>query len=121
MRSTDDRTQTRRQPLKSRLLIRAVAIDLDGTLLDTVGVLAAAINAMLAHVGHSDSIPFDHRNVMASLSTRSLPENAVRNMVGKGLANLVNKALAAAIGHEPSPELAAHALAVYQECYLEVL
>src|SRR5258706_15586682 len=100
----------RHATLSSTTVIRAVAIDLDGTLLDTVGELAAAINAMLTRVGDHDSTPLQHKDVLAELSTRSLPENAVRNMVGKGLANLVGKALTAALGHEPSPELAAHAL-----------
>jgi phosphoglycolate phosphatase len=101
--------------------IRAVAIDLDGTLLDTVGELATAINTTLERLAHPDAAPIVHRDIAALLAARSLPENAVRNMIGKGMANLVRQALAAALGHEPSPELAAHALTVYQECYYEVL
>jgi phosphoglycolate phosphatase len=103
------------------MFTRAVAIDLDGTLLDTVGELATAINMMLVKVGHPSAMPIEHRAVLEAIANRELPEAAVRNMVGKGLANLVTQALTAALGHAPSPELAAHALGVYQECYLEVL
>jgi phosphoglycolate phosphatase len=107
--------------MKTPPLLRAVAIDLDGTLLDTVGEIAAAVDAMLDRVGHPGAMPGEHTAVLAALSTRSLPENAVRNMIGKGMANLVTQALTTAIGHPPSPELAADALGIYQECYLEVL
>lgn len=57
---------------------RAVVFDLDGTLVDTIGDLTAALNATLAE--------FD------------LPphgQDAVRNMVGGGLAKLLERALAA--------------------------
>src|SRR5450756_469065 len=101
--------------------IRAVAIDLDGTLLDSIGELVAAVNAMLERLGHAASPPVDQQAVIANLKVSALPGPAVRNMVGKGMANLVNKALTAAIGREPTPELVAHALTVYQECYFALL
>jgi phosphoglycolate phosphatase len=101
--------------------IRAVAIDLDGTLLDTVGELAAAINAMLARLGRAAAAPDDQRMVIAALKVSALPDATVRNMVGKGMPNLVNRALTAAMGEEPAPELSAHALAIYQECYFALL
>jgi phosphoglycolate phosphatase len=101
--------------------IRAVAIDLDGTLLDTIGELAAAVNAMLERLGHAASAPVGQQAAIADLKLSALPGQAVRSMVGKGMANLVNKALAAATGREPTPELAAHALVVYQECYFALL
>lgn len=101
--------------------IRAVAIDLDGTLLDTVGELATAINTMLERLATTEATPHAHPEIARLLSTRTLPGAAVRNMIGKGLANLVRQALVAAIGREPSHEMAEHALGVYQECYFEIL
>ena len=53
-----------------------VAIDLDGTLLDTVADLTAAVNAMLADFGRPP-----------------LPEATVRSYVGKGARILVHRAL----------------------------
>ena len=55
-----------------RLRIRAIAFDLDGTLLDTIHDLAAAINMMLDRLGLAP-----------------LPKETIRVMVGKGIANLV--------------------------------
>ena len=57
---------------------RAVIFDLDGTLVDTVGDLAAALNATLAERG----LPYH-------------PVEAVRTMVGGGLAKLLDRALEA--------------------------
>ena len=59
-------------------LRRAVVFDLDGTLVDTIGDLAAALNRTLAEV---DLPPH--------------PESTVRTMVGGGLAKLLERALAA--------------------------
>ncbi len=67
-----------------RLDVSAIAFDLDGTLLDTVHDLAAAVNALLAELGHSP-----------------LPKDAVGAMIGKGVANLVRRALALALGVSP--------------------
>ena len=64
--------------------VGAIAFDLDGTLLDTVHELAAAVNALLAELGHP---PLD--------------EEAVGAMIGKGMANLVRRALARATGISP--------------------
>ena len=60
--------------------VSAIAFDLDGTLLDTVHDLAAAVNAMLADLGHAP-----------------LRKDTIRVMIGKGLPNLVRRALAAAM------------------------
>lgn len=57
-------------------MIRAVLLDLDGTLLDTAPDLAAAANAMLADLGLA-----------------ALQESAVRDFVGKGIDHLVRRCL----------------------------
>ncbi|MDR0379493.1 MAG: phosphoglycolate phosphatase [Candidatus Accumulibacter sp.] len=57
--------------------VRAVLFDLDGTLLDTVPDLHAAVNATLADLGRP-----------------ALPEDAVRRYVGRGMVNLIKRVLA---------------------------
>ena len=69
----------------ARIRVRAIAFDLDGTLLDTIHDLATAINLMLAR-----------------LNRPALPKDTIRAMVGKGMANLVRRALAAAQGSPPT-------------------
>lgn len=59
------------------LAIRAVLIDLDGTLLDTVLDLHAAANAMLRDLGRSE-----------------VSVESIRNYVGRGIPNLVKRVLA---------------------------
>lgn len=58
------------------LKTRAVLLDLDGTLLDTVPDLAAAVNAMLAGQG-----------------LKPLPAAAIRDYIGKGIPHLVERCL----------------------------
>jgi phosphoglycolate phosphatase len=60
-------------------MIKAVLIDLDGTLLDTAPDLAAAANAMLAEHG-----------------LEPLPAQAVRDFIGRGIPHLVERCLQAA-------------------------
>lgn len=83
--------------------VSAVAFDLDGTLLDTIHDLAAAVNALLAELGHP-----------------LLPKDTIRALVGKGMPNLVRRALALATDASPAAieeaELA-DALARYQAHY----
>ena len=83
--------------------VGGVAFDLDGTLLDTVHDLAAAVNELLAERGHAP-----------------LAKDHIRSLVGKGMANLVRRALAGA--HGVAPETIADdeveaALAIYQARY----
>lgn len=80
--------------------VRAVAFDLDGTLLDTIHDLAAAVNALLRETG-----------------LRALPKEAIRNLVGKGMANLVGRAIEVARGTPPDPAEVAALLARYQTIY----
>ena len=56
------------------LAVKAVLIDLDGTLLDTVDDLADAINAMLVELGRA-----------------ALPVSVVRDYLGKGILHLVRQ------------------------------
>ena len=74
-------------------MIKAVLLDLDGTLLDTVPDLAAAANAMLA----------DH-------GLAPLPAARVRDFVGGGIPRLVERCLHAAGVEHPAARLepAAH-------------
>ena len=78
-------------------------IDLDGTLLDTVTDLAVAVNLMLAELGRP-----------------ALDEVEVRTFVGKGIANLVKRALAGALNGEPDAALFERAMPVYMDCYDKV-
>lgn len=88
---------------KFPLPVKAVTIDLDGTLLDTVKDLAVAVNLMLLQLGRP---PLD--------------EALVRTFVGKGIPNLVRRALAGALSGEPDPALLERALPLYLDCYQSV-
>jgi phosphoglycolate phosphatase len=72
-------------------------------MLDTVADLAVAVNLMLAKLGRG---PLD--------------EALVRNFVGKGIANLVQRALVGAMEGEVDPNLFARAMPVYLDCYESV-
>ena len=85
------------------LPVKAVMIDLDGTMLDTVADLAVAVNLMLAELGRAP-----------------LAEGQVRNFVGKGIANLVGRALTRAMSAEPDAALFERALPLYLDCYERV-
>jgi phosphoglycolate phosphatase len=61
--------------------VGAIAIDLDGTLLDTIHDLSAALNLLLAELGYE-----------------ALPNVEIRAMIGKGMAHLVRRSLARVTG-----------------------
>jgi phosphoglycolate phosphatase len=84
--------------------IAGVAFDLDGTLLDTIHDLAAAVNALLRERGWAP-----------------LPKDAIRDLVGKGMANLVGRAVEAARGTRPDVAEVASLLQRYQQLYAEQL
>lgn len=84
---------------------RAAAFDLDGTLIDTMGDLAAAVNLMLGMLG-----------------ARELPEVRVRALVGNGVEQLVVRALAESLGSLPSHSAQrSAALALFRRLYLQGL
>ena len=85
------------------LRVKAVAVDLDGTMLDTVEDLAIAVNMMLERIGRA---PLD--------------QTLVRNFVGKGINNLVERSLVGALEGKPDPALYEKALPIYMACYAEV-
>ena len=85
------------------LPVKAVMIDLDGTLLDTAKDLAVAVNLMLKQLGR-----------------QPLDETLVRTFVGKGIPNLVKRALAGALSGEPDAALLERALPLYLDCYAGV-
>jgi phosphoglycolate phosphatase len=84
--------------------VDAVAFDLDGTLLDTVHDIAAAVNLMFGELGLSP-----------------LPVDAVRSMVGKGVADLLAKALTHARGALPREGEVADLLPRFGQGYASIL
>jgi len=84
--------------------IRAIAFDLDGTLVDSAPDLAAAANAMLATLGYA-----------------SLPERRIALAIGDGVERLVAAVLAESEGHEPKPAALATATEVFRRHYAERL
>jgi phosphoglycolate phosphatase len=82
--------------------LRAVLVDLDGTLADTAGDLAAAANRMLAELG---------------LPQRTTHE--VATFVGKGIARLVERCLTGDLERKADPALLQRALAAFAPAYDE--
>jgi phosphoglycolate phosphatase len=85
------------------LSVKAVTIDLDGTLLDTIPDLAAAANLMLAE-----------------LRRPALDVELIRTFVGKGIARLVERTLDASANGSNEPELRQRALGIFERHYTEV-
>ncbi|MEP7329431.1 MAG: phosphoglycolate phosphatase [Betaproteobacteria bacterium] len=85
-------------------VVDAVAFDLDGTLLDTIHDIATAVNVLLVE---------EH--------LAPLPKDAVRDLVGKGMHNLLSRALALR-GAPPRDDASmAQLLTRYQVHYASVL
>ena len=89
--------------LSTPLPVKAVMIDLDGTLLDTIPDLAVAANLMLTE-----------------LHMPALPEAAIRNFVGKGISNLIERTLTNSMDGKPAAALFEQALPIYDRCYKAV-
>jgi phosphoglycolate phosphatase len=85
------------------LPVKAVMIDLDGTLVDSIPDLAAAANMMLAELGRP-----------------ALDVERIRTFVGKGIPRLVERTLCDGIDATPEPALMARALPVFERCYADV-
>lgn len=83
--------------------VEAVLIDLDGTLVDTMGDFAAALNPVLVQLG-----------------APVLPPEAIVQMVGKGSENLVRKALLSHFDAATTEALFDDALAAYQDSYRSI-
>ena len=81
-------------------MIRAVLIDLDGTLVDTAGDLAEAANRMLAALGRPPC-------TVAQVQT----------FVGKGIARLVERCLAGSLEARVDPRLLGRALELFGTAY----
>lgn len=90
--------------VKFPLLVKAVMIDLDGTLLDTAGDLAAAANMMLRELNRPE-----------------LPVEVIRSYIGKGVQRLVKRTLSGSLDGEPDPELFKRAMPVYERDYAKTL
>lgn len=82
------------------LAVRAVVIDLDGTLLDSAPDLARAANRMLAE-----------------LRLPALELEVIKSFIGNGIVNLVRRSLGAAGGKVPDEDECAHALAIFSGHY----
>jgi phosphoglycolate phosphatase len=87
-----------------RLPISAVALDLDGTMLDTATDIAAAVDATLAQLGHP-----------------AQGVEAVRGMIGRGVVQLLRSALIRSSGAEPPEELIARGREIFYSEYRESL
>jgi phosphoglycolate phosphatase len=85
------------------LPVKAVTIDLDGTLLDTIPDLAVAANEMLKALGRP-----------------ALEESLIRTFVGKGIPKLVERVLAGGLDGQVDPALFERALPIYERCYAAV-
>ena len=86
--------------LPPRASIRAVLLDLDGTLIDTAPDIAASANRMLAQLGRD-----------------ALAEARVVDFIGQGIANLVARVLAETGGETPAISLE-RSLALFEASYL---
>ena len=85
------------------LPIKAVVIDLDGTLLHTAPDLAEASNRMMAELGMPP-----------------VAEETVKGYIGNGVAQLIKRVLTGTMYGEPAPELYVRARKIYDRHYGEV-
>ncbi|MEO8418756.1 MAG: phosphoglycolate phosphatase [Methylophilaceae bacterium] len=86
------------------LAIKAVVIDLDGTLLHTAPDLAEAANRMLAEM----QLP-------------AIDEALIQTYIGNGVAKLIKRVLMRDMDAEPDAQLFARALPIYEQQYAGVV
>jgi phosphoglycolate phosphatase len=86
------------------LPIKAVMIDLDGTLLDTAADLAAAANSMLRELGKNEQ-----------------PLETIQSYIGKGIQKLVTRSLTGSLDGEPDAKLLERAMPIYEREYAKTL
>ena len=86
------------------LSIKAVMIDLDGTLLDTAPDLATAANMMLKELGKTE-----------------LPLETIQSYIGKGIEKLVKRSLTGNLDGEPQADLLRRAMPLYERSYEKTL
>jgi phosphoglycolate phosphatase len=86
------------------LALRAVAFDLDGTLLDTLPDIAAAAQSMLTTMGRAP-----------------VEEATVRSYIGNGIPRLTKRLLTGTMHGEPPVELFERALDLFEENYRATL
>ena len=86
------------------LPVKAVMIDLDGTLLDTARDLATAANMMLRELGKAE-----------------LPLETIQSYIGKGVEKLVKRSLTGSIDGEPGEELLGKAMPIYEREHAKAL
>jgi phosphoglycolate phosphatase len=79
--------------------VTAVVVDLDGTMIDTVGDIATAANRMRASLGFAP-----------------LPDEIIKNFVGKGIPNLVSQTLKDVVGEVGATALKV-AIGVFERHY----
>jgi phosphoglycolate phosphatase len=83
---------------------RAILIDLDGTLVDSIPGLSEAA-----------------RRMMVELGLPPLPQSEVETYVGKGIAKLVERVLTRKADGKPDPALFATAMPVYEKHYFDTV
>ncbi|MEE9222369.1 MAG: phosphoglycolate phosphatase [Nitrosomonadaceae bacterium] len=86
------------------LVVKAVMIDLDGTLLDTAGDLATAANMMLRELDRAE-----------------LPLKTIQSYIGNGIQKLVKDSLASSLDGEPDDELFSRAMTIFEQEYAKNL
>jgi phosphoglycolate phosphatase len=86
--------------MKFPLPVKAIVIDLDGTLLDTAPDLADAAAAMLVELGQPP-----------------LPVDEIKTYIGNGVSRLVKRVLTRDMHAEPEPQYFERALAIFERHY----